>query len=276
MKRRPRVPLSAAFGLAVVLLLLGAAALAPWVAPYSGAEVVGGVWEAPSARFLLGTDNLGRDLLSHLLSGARLTVFVAGAATLLSFTVGVLLGFLAAVLRGVADEVLSRIVDLLMAVPTLIFALVVLSVLPSDLYILILVIALLDATRVFRVSRSIGLDIVVMDYVEAARIRGEGWLYVMGREVLPNAASPLLAEMGLRFIFAVLFLSTLSFLGLGIQPPTADWGSMVKDNKDGIVFGVSAALIPGAAIATLAIAVNLVVDGLIRRTSSLRGGRDAL
>ena len=140
-----------------------------------------------------------------------------------------------------------------MAIPTLIFALVVLSVLPTDLYILILVMAVLDSTRVFRISRAVAVDIAVMDFVEAARLRGEGWGWIMFREILPNALSPLLAEFGLRFAFAVLFLSTLSFLGLGVQPPVADWGSMVKENKDGIVFGISAALVPGTAIATLAI-----------------------
>ena len=131
-----------------------------------------------------------------------------------------------------------------MAIPTLIFALVVLSVLPTDLYILILVMAVLDSTRVFRISRAVAVDIAVMDFVEAARLRGEGWGWIMFREILPNALSPLLAEFGLRFAFAVLFLSTLSFLGLGVQPPVADWGSMVKENKDGIVFGISAALCP--------------------------------
>jgi peptide/nickel transport system permease protein len=160
-----------------------------------------------------------------------------------------------------------------MSIPTLIFALVVLSVLPSRLYILILVMAVLEATRVFRVSRAVAADIAVMDFVEAAKLRGEGWNWIIFREILPNAASPLLAEFGLRFAFAVLFLSALSFLGLGIQPPAADWGGMVKDNKDGIVFGVGAALYPGAAIATLAISVNLVVDWLLNRTSSLKGGR---
>ncbi len=142
--------------------------------------------------------------------------------------------------------------------------------------VIVLVIALLDATRVFRVSRSIAADIVVMDYVEAAQLRGEKLVWIMAREILPNAISPLLAEISLRFVFAVLFLSTLSFLGLGIQPPTPDWGGMVKDNKDGIVFGVSAALIPGAMIAALSISVNLVADWILSHTTSLRGGRDAV
>jgi peptide/nickel transport system permease protein len=260
-------------GLLGVALYLFLAIFAPWVAPYGPADVVGAVWEPPSAAFPLGTDNIGRDLLSRLIWGAQITILVAAAATLLSFGLGVLLGFFAAIMRGWVDQGLSRFNDLLMAIPTLIFALVVLSVLPTDLYVLILVMAVLDSTRVYRISRAVATDIAVMDFVEAARLRGEGWGWIMAREILPNALSPLIAEFGLRFAFAVLFLSALSFLGLGVQPPVADWGSMVKENKDGIVFGISAALIPGFAIASLAVCVNLVVDWFINRTASLKGGR---
>jgi peptide/nickel transport system permease protein len=268
-----RVPISGAIGLVGVLFYLSLAVFAPWIAPHPVFEVVGGVWQPPSRAFPLGTDNIGRDLLSRLIWGAQVTIFVAAAATFIAFAIGVVLGFFAAVMRGWIDQVLSRLVELLMAIPTLIFALVVLSVLPTDLYVLILVMAALDSTRVFRISRAVAADIAVMDFVEAARLRGEGWGWVMFREILPNALSPLLAELGLRFAFAVLFLSALSFLGLGVQPPTADWGSMVKENKDGIVFGVAAALVPGTAIATLAICVNLVVDWALNRTASLKGGR---
>ncbi|HEX9905128.1 MAG TPA: ABC transporter permease [Propylenella sp.] len=268
-----RMPISAIVGLFGVGLYLFLALFAPWVAPYPVFEVVGRVWEPPSWQFPLGTDNIGRDLLSRLIWGAQITIFVATAATLIAFAIGVVFAFLAAILRGWVDQLLSRSVDLLMAIPTLIFALVVLSVLPTDLYVLILVMAVLDSTRVFRIGRAVAVDIAVMDFVEAARLRGEGWGWIMFKEILPNALSPLLAEFGLRFAFAVLFLSALSFLGLGVQPPVADWGSMVKENKDGIVFGISAALIPGTAIATLAICVNLVVDWVLNRTASLKGGR---
>jgi peptide/nickel transport system permease protein len=160
-----------------------------------------------------------------------------------------------------------------MSIPSLILALVVLSVMPVTLPVLILVIGLLDATRVFRLSRAVAVDITVMDYVEAARLRGEGRAWIILREILPNALSPLVAELGLRFIFAVLFISTLSFLGIGIQPPAADWGGIVRENKEGLVYGVSAALIPALAIAALAISVNLVADWVLSRTTSLKGGR---
>ncbi len=168
---------------------------------------------------------------------------------------------------------MSRGVDLLMSIPTLIFALVVLSVLPGNIVTLIVVMGVLDSTRVYRLARAVAVDINVMDFVEAAKLRGEGRIWIIFREILPNALSPLVAELGLRFIFAVLFLSALSFLGLGVQPPEADWGGMVKENKEGIVFGIPAALIPAAGIAVLAISVNLVADWILNRTTDLKGGR---
>lgn len=268
-----RIPISALIGLVITSLFLLVAALAPWIAPYGLADIVGDVWEPASTSFLLGTDNLGRDLLSRMIHGARTTIFIALMATLLSFTLGSILGLLAAVIGGWVDQVLSRLVDLLMSIPTLIFALVVLTVLPSNLLTLILVMGMLDATRVYRLARAVAVDINVMEYIEAARLRGEGRLWIVFCEILPNALSPLIAELGLRFIFQVLFLSALSFLGLGIQPPDADWGGMVKENKDGIIFGIPAALIPAAAIAVLAISVNLVADWVLNRTTDLKGGR---
>lgn len=268
------IPLSALFGIAVTVTIVGVAVLAPWIAPYSMSEIVGDVWEPMSTTHLLGTDTLGRDLLSRLMFGARTTLWIAALATMISFCLGTFLGLAAAVFGGWIDQVLSRLVDLVMAIPTLILALVILSVLAPSLTTLILVMGLLDSTRVFRLTRSVGHDIVVMDYVEAAVLRGEGRLWIIFREILPNALSPLIAELGLRFIFMVLFLSALSFLGLGIQPPEADWGGMVKENKDGIVFGIPAALIPAAAIAVLAISVNLIADWVLKRTSSLKGGQN--
>ena len=268
-----RVPFGAAIGLVITVTMVLAAILAPWVAPYPGSQVLGGVWEPASSQYLLGTDNLGRDLLSRLIYGGRTTIFIASMATALAFILGSVLGFTAAVFGGWVDQVMSRLVDLLMSIPTLIFALVILSVLPSTIPILILVMGILDSTRVYRLSRAVAVDINVMDFVEAAKLRGEGRGWIIFREILPNALSPLVAELGLRFIFAVLFLSALSFLGLGVQPPHADWGGMVRENREGIVYGIAAALIPAGAIAALAISVNLVADWVLRRTTDLKGGR---
>ncbi|AEH84859.1 ABC transporter permease [Mesorhizobium sp. B283B1A] len=268
-----RIPIPALIGLVLTALFVLAAIFAPWISPHDNAEIVGDVWEPMSAAHFLGTDNLGRDLLSRMIYGARITLFIAVLATALSFSLGAILGFSAAVFGGWFDTILSRLVDLLMSIPTLIMGLVVLSVLPTNLVTLILVMGILDSTRVYRLSRAVAVDINVMDYVEAAKLRGEGSGWIIFREILPNALSPLVSELGLRFIYAVLFLSTLSFLGLGVQPPDADWGGMVKENKDGIVFGIAAALIPAGAIAALAISVNLVADWILNRTTSLKGGR---
>jgi len=268
-----RIPLSALIGLFFTGLYFFAAIFAGWIAPYGMAEIIGDSWEPMSSAHWLGTDTIGRDLLSRMIFGGQTTIFVAAAATMLSFGMGSILGFFAAVKGGWVDQVLSRLVDLMMSIPSLISALVVLSVLPVSLPVLIIVMGVLDSTRVFRLSRAVAVDITVMDYVEAARLRGEKQLWIIFREILPNALSPLVAEMGLRFIFAVLFISTLSFLGLGVQPPLADWGGIVKENKEGIVYGIPAALIPAFAIATLAISVNLVADWVLNRTTSLKGGR---
>ncbi|MET0940846.1 MAG: ABC transporter permease [Mesorhizobium sp.] len=268
-----RIPLGAWIGLIFSSLFLFVAIFAPLVSPFPMDEIVGDVWEPMSAGHWLGTDNLGRDLLSRMIYGARTTIFIAAVATAISFILGSVLGFTAAVVGGWFDTLMSRFVDLLMAVPTLIFGLVVLSVLPTTLLTLILVMGILDSTRVYRLSRAVAVDINVMDFVEAAKLRGEGTGWIIFREILPNALSPLVSELGLRFIYAVLFLSALSFLGLGVQPPQADWGGMVKENKDGIVFGIPAALIPAAAIAALAISVNLVADWILNRTTDIKGGR---
>lgn len=271
--RLKSMPTSARVGAAGILVVVACALFAPLIAPYDQSAIVGEVWAPMGGDFLLGTDSLGRDLLSRLIYGARATLFVALAATTLSFAIGMLLSFTAVVSGGVVDQLLSRFNDLMMSVPGLILALVVLAVLPQGTLILILVMAAIDSTRVYRIGRAVALDVSVMDFVEAAWLRGEGKLWIIFREILPNTLAPLLGEFGLRFAYSILFLSTLSFLGLGIQPPAADWGGMVKDNKDGIIFGVSASLIPGAAIAALVISVNLVVDWLINTTASLKGAR---
>lgn len=268
-----RIPISALIGLFVTGGFFLMAIFAPLIAPYGLAEIVGDVWEPRSAEHWLGTDNIGRDLLTRMIYGGRTTIMIATLATILSFTLGSFLGFTAAVIGGWVDQLMSRLVDLMMSIPSLIFALVVLSVMPVTMLVLILVMGLLDATRVYRLSRAVAVDINVMDYVEAAKLRGEKRTWIIFREILPNALSPLIAELGLRFIFAVLFLSTLSFLGLGVQPPASDWGGMVKENKEGIVFGIGAALVPAAAISILAISVNLVADWVLNRTSDLKGGR---
>ena len=255
-------PLSARLGLGLIAVYLGAALLAPLLAPYGETEVVGDVWQASSRSALLGTDQLGRDLLSRLLYGARNTVGVALVATLLAFVLGVVGGSAAALIGGWVDSLLNWLVDVLLALPSLILALLLLSVLSPSMTTVVLVSALLSATRVFRLSRALALDMTAAEFVELARLRGEGWWWVVRAEIVPNTYGPLLAELGLRFCFVFLFISSLSFLGLGLQPPTADWGSMVRDNAGAMPFGLAAPFFPAAAIALLTVAVNLVVDWL--------------
>ena len=262
-------PFSARLGLGMVCITLLAAILAPVIAPYGETEVAGEVWLSASKDHFIGTDNLGRDLFSRLLYGARNTIAIAFVITGISFILGVVFGFLAATVKGWMDQFLSRCVDILMAFPTLIFALMVLSVVGTSIPAMVIVIALLDSTRVFRLSRAVAMDIEVMEFVEAARLRGEGLWWLMRHEILPNAMPPLVAEFGLRFCFVFLFIAALSFLGLGIQPPTADWGSMVRENAGAITFGIYTPLWPAAAIAFLTVGVNLIVDWFLHIASGL-------
>jgi len=262
-------PFSARLGMGMVLVALLAALLAPVITPYSETEVAGDVWLPISSDHWFGTDNLGRDLFSRMMYGARNTIAIAFLITALSFVVGTIWGFLAATVGGWIDQLLSRCVDILMAFPTLIFALMVLSVVGTSIPSLVIVIALLDSTRVYRLSRAVAMDIEVMEYVEAARLRGEGLWWLMRHEILPNAMPPLVAEFGLRFCFVFLFIAALSFLGLGIQPPTADWGSMVRENSGAITFGIYTPLWPAGAIAFLTVGVNLIVDWFLHLASGL-------
>jgi peptide/nickel transport system permease protein len=261
------VPLSAILGLAIIAINLIAALFAPWLAPHSETAQVGDIWMLPSGSMSFGTDSLGRDMLSRILFGARTTIAIALAITAISFVVGIITGFTAAIYGRWVDVVLTRIVDTLMSIPVLILALIVLSVLGTSIPVLVGTIALLDATRVFRLARLVAQGIVCLEYVEAARLRGEGLWWIVRKEFLPNAMPPLLAEFGMRFCFTFLFIAGLSFLGLGIQPPWADWGSMVRDNAQAINFGQFAPLYPAAAIALLTIGVNLVVDWLLVRNN---------
>ena len=265
-----KAPPSAWFGLVVILLYVMIAATAPIIAPHGETAIVGAEFEPWGDQFLLGTDNLGRDTFTRLIYGARNTIGVAFVTTLLAFVVGALGGFLGAALGGWVDQVLGRVVDVMMAIPSLIFALLILTITGTSIPALILVIGFLDSTRVFRLARAVAMNIVVMDYVEVARLRGEGLWWIIRREVLPNAMAPLVAEFGLRFCFVFLFLSALSFLGLGIQPPTADWGSMVRENATLITYRDVTPLLPAAAIALLTVGVNFVVDWFLNLTAGLR------
>jgi len=265
-----RAPFSAHFGLAVIFFYVFVALFAPLLAPYGESEIIGDEFQVWSAEHLLGTDNLGRDTLTRLIYGARNTVGIALVTTVLAFLLGGGAGLLAATLGGWVDQLLSRAVDVLMAIPLLIFAMLLLTIFGTTVLTLVLVMSVLDSTRVFRLVRALGVNVVVMDFVEAARLRGEGIAWIAFREVLPSIVPPMIAEFGLRFCFVFLTISALSFLGLGIQPPTADWGSMVRDNATLITYGDLTPLLPAAAIALLTIGVNFVVDWFLHKASGLK------
>ena len=244
------------------------AIFAPLIAPYTQGELLSDEsFALPDEVFLLGGDYLGRDILTRVMFGAQMTLGLAAIITLIGFIVGIVLGFLAAVSGGVIDTVLSRSIDAIMAFPSIMLALIVIASLGTSLEVLILTIAAIEATRVFRVSRALAMDIAVMDFVEVARARGEGLWWIMLREIFPNATGPLAAEVGIRFTYAILFISALSFLGLGVQPPNADWGSMVRENLQGLLFASWSPLIPAAAIATVTFSVNLIVDWFLHRSN---------
>lgn len=257
-------------GAIVICALLICALFAPWIAPFSETESVGEAYGPVSWQHLLGTDSIGRDLLSRLIYGARNTIGLAFITTCLAFALGCTLGTAAAVLGGWIDLLLGRLIDLLMAIPQLIFALLILTVVGPSALSLIFVIGVLESTRVFRLSRSLAVSIAQEDFVDVAKLRGEHLTWIIFREVVPVAFPNLLAEFGLRFSFVILFISSLSFLGLGLQPPTADWGALVRENATLIAFGDMTPLLPAGAIALMTVAVNLVVDwylGKIRRGS---------
>jgi peptide/nickel transport system permease protein len=269
-KEIKHAPLTATFGLFMIMVYMIAAVFAPVIAPFGQAEVISSAFAPADSTMLLGGDQLGRDMFSRLIYGARNTVGLALVTTILAFVAGTTLGLLAATKGGFIDQALSRTVDVFMSIPSLIFSLLLLSIFGTNIVILTLVIAFLYVPPVFRLSRAVAGNIVVMDYIEAAKLRGEGSWYLISREILPNAAAPLIAEFGLRFCFVFLLISGLSFLGLGLQPPTADWGSMVRENSTLISFGEIIPLIPAAAIALLTVSVNFVVDWMLYRSSGLK------
>ncbi|MDE2789430.1 MAG: ABC transporter permease [Paracoccaceae bacterium] len=274
-RRKIRFSIAGKIAMGVVAFWALMVVFGPTIAPYHEADfldealfIVPGSddpypqtdFQPPSGVAYLGTDYLGRDTLSRILYGARTTIGISLISTFLAYLVGVTLGIMAAIGGVVLDSILSRVNDAILSMPTIMLGLVVISAIGSTIPILIMLTGLIYASSVFRIARAFGLDIMVSDFVEAARVRGEGIWWIIGREILPNMIMPMATDFGLRFVYVILFISGLSFLGLGVQPPQSDWGSMVRENLSGLPYGAIAPLVPALAIATLTIAINMIVD----------------
>lgn len=256
-----KLPLSGKIGLALVSFWIIIAFIGPLLAPYSpGAFVSMEVFADSSSDFWLGSDFLGRDVLSRLLVGARFTIGLSLIAVTLASVTGTGLALTAAVGPRWLDELLARAMDTLISIPSKIFALVLVAAFGSSLVLLTLIVSITYVAGNFRIARSLAVGLAQLDYVEVARARGEGRLHIALVEMLPNMIRPLFADIGLRFVFIVLLLSGLSFLGLGLQPPNADLGSLVRENVSGLGEGALAILIPATAIASLTVGVNLLID----------------
>jgi peptide/nickel transport system permease protein len=262
-------PISAQAGFAVISAYLVVAIFARQIAPYGEAELVGPPYSTWDGEHLLGTDQIGRDFFSRLIYGAHNTIGLAVLTTIIAFVLGTTSGLVAAYRGRTIDELFCRVADVLMAIPKLIFALMLLAVLGASTWNLVIILGVLDSTKVFRLVRSVSLNVVAMEYIEYARLRRERLWWIIGREVLPNIMVPLITEFGLRFTFVFLSIASLSFLGLGIQPPAADWGSMVRESSALITYGDITPLVPASAIAILTIAISLVVDWLLNEISGL-------
>mgnify|MGYP002725726442 FL=1 len=263
----PALDLTAKIGILIIVLNLFVVIFGPMLAPHSpNALMSDEIFSSIGVGESLGTDVLGRDLLSRMLYGARTTIGLAFLATLIGFVIGIAMGFSAAEMGGWADDVISRIVDVMISFPPMLLALVVIAGLGSSVTVLVCTVGITHAPRVARISRAIAMEIALNNFVEVARARGESLFSVLMREIWPNSIRPLAAEFGLRFTYSVLFLSGLSFLGLGIQPPMADWGMMVKENLAGLHYGSWAALMPALAISLITVGINLIVDWMGAQT----------
>ncbi len=275
-KRKIKLSWAGKTGVVVLIFWAIIVAIGPMISPYYEGDILdeelfmepGGdeypdtYFQPPSKIVYLGTDYLGRDTLSRILYGARTTIGISFIATLWAYAIGVTLGIAAAVGSKLLDMTLSRLNDAVLAIPSLMLALVMIAALGSTIPLLILLTGIIYAASVFRIARSLGQEVMVSDFVEAARVRGEGLWWIITREILPNIAMPLATDFGLRFVWIILFISALSFLGLGVQPPMSDWGSMVKENLPGLIYGSIAPIVPSLAIATLTISVNMIVDDI--------------
>ncbi len=261
-------------GLGIVVLMVAIALFGRFVAPHSPTEFVAAPNAGPSANALFGADTLGRDVFSRWLYGGLTVVWMSGAATIVGIVIGTAVGLVAAYSRNWLDDVLMRGNDVLLSFPQIIFILLVVSAFGPKLWLIVLAVGLTHAPRVARVMRGAGQEVVERDFIKSAEVVGEKrWRIVFG-ELLPNVTSPLLVEIGLRMTYSIGIIAAVSFLGLGLQPPTADWGLMINENRLAIAVQPWAVFLPVLAIGLLTVGTNLVTDGVARAAIGLdRGGK---
>ncbi|APX24476.1 MULTISPECIES: ABC transporter permease [Salipiger] len=252
-----------ALGLILCSLVLFAAVFGPEIAPKDPETFhFNARFAAPSLEFPLGADWYGRDLLSRILVGARSTVLLALLATFIGTAAGAVIGVLSGYLGGIVDEALMRLTDAIMAIPSLLFALMIIAVLGSSSINAVLAIGIAFAPGMARIARSVTLQVRSLDYVAAAKARGESLGWIVAAEILPDTIAPVIVEGTIRVAFAIMTLATLSFLGLGAQPPDPEWGLMIAEARDHLFRSPWPVAVPGAAIAIVAIGFNLLGDGL--------------
>jgi peptide/nickel transport system permease protein len=262
--RRPAALVGTVVFLTIVLL----AAIGPTISPYPPNEQdAEAPLEAPSGRHFFGTDQFGRDVFSRVLSGARGVVTVSGLGTAMAVAIGVFSGLFAGYQRGVRSEIITRVYDLLLCIPSLLLAMVLIASVGPSKVNTVLVVGILYTPNVGRVVRSVVLDLKSKEFVEAAKARKERRGYILFREILPNTLGPLMVESAMRFSYSIFLVASLGFLGLGVQPPASDWGLMVSDARDFLQLAPWMLLFPAAAIAALVIATNLMSDGLRQITA---------
>ena len=273
-RRRRRLPLSLVVGGALVLALVAISALAQWIAPYPYDQMhIRDRFLPPNLTYLAGTDEYGRDVFSRLLIGSQLSLALGGTATLISMGIGVPLGMLAGYRRGATDELIMRTLDVMLAFPPIMLVLLILAVTPPSLLKTAIAIGVLAVAPIARVTRSVTLDLMSGEFMEAARARGERLRYMLMRELLPNVWPVLMVEASLRVVFAVLLGAVLSFLGFGVQPPAADWGLMISNGRAFVDTAPWISLAPGIAMSVTVIAISLVGDGLREVLDPRIGGR---
>jgi peptide/nickel transport system permease protein len=261
-------------GVAIVALLVAIAVFGPLVAPHSPTEFVAVPNSGPSSDALFGADALGRDVLSRFLHGGLTVLWLAAAATVLGVVLGVVIGLIAAYSRGWLDDVLMRGNDVVLAFPQIIFVLLAVSVIGPKLWLIVLTVGLTHAPRVARVMRGAAQEVVERDFIKAAEAVGEKRSRIVFGELLPNVTSPLLVELGLRMTYSIGLVAAISFLGFGLQPPTADWGLMINENRLSITVQPWAVLLPVLAIGLLTIGTNLITDGIARAAIGIDRGSE--